>query len=192
MARALGIEAPLGSPFRCVVHREGHPSAALSEVAETGHWLYHDFHATKHGAEEWLTLAMVRAAQAGRLNGGKGRKLSRSEHATWKLILLVEAGLLPLQHVPAQPVPPGTPGLVRHVYERILFLLGARWNYSHGDPVPLERNFVAALAQTSERNARFSIDELEQLSRIEVVGKNGLTRLWLPADLNPQRNGVTP
>ena len=100
MARELGITAPLATPFPCVLHPDGNPSAALHPTADTGEWLYHDFHAARHNAKEWLSLAQVRAALAGRVG-----KLSPSEHATWKLILLVEAGLLPLAPVPAIPLP---------------------------------------------------------------------------------------
>jgi Bifunctional DNA primase/polymerase, N-terminal len=175
MARALGITAALGHPFTCVLHRERNASASLHSAYESGDWLYHDFHAGRHGSPEWLTLAQVRAMQAGR-----GPKLSPSEHATWKLILLAEAGLLPPMPVAAQPLPAGVNGVVLHVYERILFVLGCRWNYTHGAPMPLERNFVAAICEVPERLARFAIDQLQDLGSIYVAEYHGRTRLWLP------------
>jgi Bifunctional DNA primase/polymerase, N-terminal len=177
MARALGITAPLGSPFPCILHPEQHASAALHLSAETGHWLYHDFHSGSRGAPEWMTLAQLRARKAGR-----GQKLNAPEHGTWKLILLVEAGILPLVEITARPLPKHTSGLVKHVYERFLFLLGCRWNYDYGEPTPFERNFAAALCQTSERHARSAINQLQRLQQIQVAGHaaDGRTRLWLP------------
>jgi hypothetical protein len=180
MARVLGITAPLGTAFPCVLHPDCNPSAALYPTADTGEWLYHDFHAARHNAGEWLSLAQVRAALAGRVG-----KLSPSEHATWKLILLVEAGLLAPITVPATPLPIGTVALVQHVYERFLFLLGCRWNYDYGAPVPFSRQFAAALCDVTERDARAAIEELECLGAIYVVATQRVggarnLRLWLP------------
>jgi hypothetical protein len=174
MAQALGIGAQLGRPFLCVLHPERHPSAALHR-AESGDWLYHDFHAHKYGGREWLTLAQVRAIRAGRTS-----RLSGPEHATWKLILLAEAGVLPQRSVPAPHLPPDTPPSIQHVSERFLFLLGCRWNYDHGDPAPFDRRFAAALAEVSERVARRAIEQLIRLNAISVAGMDGRTRLWLP------------
>jgi hypothetical protein len=180
MALALGISAPLGSAFSCAIHPERNASAALHRAEETGEWLYHDFHARRHNGAEWLSLAQVRAAMAGRTAG-----LSAPEHATWKLILLVEAGLLPLIVVAAAPLPAGSDPLVAHVYERFLFLLGCRWNYQYGAPAPYTREFAAALSTVSVRDARDAIDELARLGAIYVattqpIGGTRRLRLWLP------------
>jgi hypothetical protein len=180
MAQALGISAPVGTSFPCVIHTERNPSAALHLSSETGEWLYHDFHASRHGAREWLSLAQVRAAIAGRTGS-----LSASEHSTWKLILLVEAGLLPLVAVPATPLPIRTEAVLQHVYERFLFLLGCRWNYDYGAPAPFTREFAAALCGVSARDARAAIDQLKHLGAINVVatqpaGGAKKLRLWLP------------
>ena len=178
MARVLGIPAQLGRPFRCVIHTERNPSASLYELP-SGVWLYHDFHANRHAAKEWLTLAQVRAVQAGRT-----LPLAAPEHATWHLILLAEAGVLPPATVPAAPLPRETAGFVAHVYERFLFLLGCRWNYDHGRPAPFDRRFAAALAQVPERTAREAIEELQRLEAIYVADRVGRTRLWLPAGIS--------
>ena len=179
MARALGITAQLATPFPCVLHPDGNPSAALHPTVDTGEWLYHDFHAARHAAKEWLSLAQVRASLSGRIG-----TLSASEHATWKLILLVEAGLLPLIPVPATPLPGNTDAVHQRVYERFLFLLGCRWNFEAGAPAPFTRDFAAALCQVTVRDARDAIDRLESLGAIYVAatqprGAKKL-RLWLP------------
>jgi hypothetical protein len=185
MAQALGISAPLATPFLCVIHGERAPSAALHPTA-TGEWLYHDFHASRHGAPEWLSLAQVRAAVAGRTV-----KLTGPEHATWKLILLVEAGLLSLVPVPAALLPMGTGAIARHVYERFLFLLGCRWNYDHGAPAPFTREFAAALCGISVRDAREAINELKRLGAMYIsatrpAGGARTLRLWLPRGIDHQ------
>jgi hypothetical protein len=180
MASALGITVPLGNAFRCVIHPDAHPSASLTSAGDTGHWLYHDWHFEKHGTPEWLTLANVRALMAGR-----SPALSRPEQATWKLVLLVEAGVLSLVDVPALPLPPETSAITKHVFERLIFLLGCRWNYSLGDPAPFERAFAAALSAISEKQARAAIDELHEIGAIYVAGRHGRLRLWLPQGAEP-------
>jgi hypothetical protein len=175
MARTLGIRAKLGRAFQCVIHSDTSPSAALHRMA-TGCWSYHDFHFHQYGTPEWLTLAQVRALRAGRQ-----LPLSGPEHATWKLILLCEAGVLDPLPVAADPLPDGISGLTRHVYERLLFLLGCRWHYSYGAPVPFDCKFAAALCEVPVRSAREAIDELNEIEAIHVVGKQNRTRLWLPA-----------
>ena len=179
-ARALGITVPLRCPFPCLIHQEGEASASLHPAVETGHWLYHDFHAGKHGAPDWLTLPQVRALQAGR-----ELPLEDSEHCTWGLILYVEAGVLAPVLVPARPLPPEVGGIVRHVYERFLFLLACRWNYTHGAPAPFDRRFAAALCNLPERAARAAIDELDRGGHIYIADKHGRTRLWLPSGITP-------
>ena len=190
MARVLGITAPLGTAFACVLHPDRNPSAALHPAAGSGEWLYRDFHASRHDAAEWLSLAQVRAALAGRTG-----RLSAAEHSTWKLILLVEAGLLPLIAVAAAPLPAGTDVVVCHVYERFLFFLGCRWNYEHGAPAPFTRDFAAALCGISIRDARDAIDELKQLGVIYVgatqpAGGARTLRLWLPRGIEQRDNDI--
>jgi hypothetical protein len=178
MAAVLGIDAPLGHPFRCVIHPDRNASAALRPADGTGHWLYHDFHAARHGAAPWLTLAHVRAARAGRTS-----KLAAPEHATWKLILLAEAGVISPCAVPALPLTPYASAIARHVYERFLFLLACRWNHTHGQPAAFDRRFAGCVCQISEREAREAIDELKRIEAIWIAGHHHRTRLWLPAGI---------
>jgi hypothetical protein len=176
MAAALGIDAPLGHTFRCVIHDDTQPSAALYQAPQTGHWLYHDFHAPAYGDPEWLNLAQVRARRATR-NG----ELSSVELATWKLILLVEARLLPLVPVPAAPPAPTLSADAQHVYKWFLFLLGCRWHYTHGAPAPFSRTFASCLTGLSEKRTSAAIKELTRCEQICVAERQGRLRLWLPA-----------
>jgi hypothetical protein len=179
-ALVLGTTTPPGQPFHCVLHDERNASASLVRAVKTGEWLYHDFHAGRHQSPEWLTLPQVLALKAGR-----SLPLSASEHATWALILYVEAGVLAPVQVPAQPLPTDVDPVSRLVYDRVIFLLACRWNYDHGDPVPLERRFVAAIANLDEWVARRAIDDLHQRGHIYVADRAGRTRLWLPAGISP-------
>lgn len=185
MAKALGIEAPLGKPFRCILHEEKNASAVLTQAAESGEWLYRDFHAPARGGAEWLSLAQVRAQLSRR-----GPTLSAPEHATWKLVLLDEAGLVPRQAVAADRLPGEVPAPLAHVYERFVYLLGCRWNYDHGAPAPFERKFAAAFCGVPEKTARVAIEELERLKQIVVVADHGRTRLWLPAGVAPNASSA--
>ena len=88
--------------------------------------------------------------------------------------------MLPLVSVPARPLPAESSPVVQHVYERFLFLLGCRWNYTPDAPVPFARDFAAALCQISEREARAAIDELIEIEALSPAGKHGpRTRLAL-------------
>lgn len=184
IARSLGVDAPLGHPFPCPLHPERNASACLYRARE-GEWLFRDFHASKHGAPEWLTLSQLRAAIAGR-----STELSPSEHCTWLLISLVEAGVLQPVQVPARPLPPDVGGAARHVYERFVFLLSCRWNYDYGDPAPFTRDFAAALCNLPERAAREAIEELQRREFLCLAGRHGRSRLWLPAGVEPVRNAL--
>ena len=49
------------------------PLRRLHPAADTGEWLYRDFHAARHNAEEWLSLAQVRAGLPGESGGSRLR-----------------------------------------------------------------------------------------------------------------------
>lgn len=101
MAYALGIPSPeVGRPFHCIIHSERKPSASLFKTSE-GCILYHDFHAARHGDPKWLTLAQLRARKAG--SAWKGQ-MTAPVHSVWKLLLLVEAGILPPATVKLPPL----------------------------------------------------------------------------------------
>jgi Bifunctional DNA primase/polymerase, N-terminal len=173
MCRALGIPYWDGKPFRCLLHEENQPSASVFPLAD-GTYHYHDWHAKP----EWSTFAQVRAALAGR-PGAKG-----SELATWKLILLAEASVLPARPLIATPVPVDASDHARLVYGRFLFVLGCRWNYTYGDPMPLSERFGAAITQLSPSQVWWASHELKRLGRLIPVGttSNGRqqTDLLLP------------
>jgi Bifunctional DNA primase/polymerase, N-terminal len=175
--RATGNRLPVRPPSRRQPLRSPPPNGqyrgvALPRLPRGAPW-----------CPQWLSLAQVRATLAGRVG-----KLLPSEHATWKLILLVEAGLLPLIPVRASQLPVAD-ALLAQVYERFLFLLGCRWNYQYGAPAPFTRDFAAALCETTVREARDAIDRLKDLGAIYVAQEQprGIKklRLWLPDGVEP-------
>jgi hypothetical protein len=183
MCAVLGIPRWDGGPFHCLLHEEEHPSASVFQF-EDGTYHYHDWHSTC----EWRTVAQVRAALAGR-PGARGPEL-----ATWKLILLAEAGVLPAQPVTARPLPASTSEDARCLYERQLFVLGCRWNYSPGEPMPLSQRFGAAITGLSQSRVWHATRELKRLGLIEPVGATGRGRrqtpLWLPGGVRDARIGA--
>jgi hypothetical protein len=180
MCRALRIPYWDGSPFHCLLHEEEHPSASVFQF-EDGTYHYHDWHAKP----EWSTFAQVRAALAGR-PGARGPEL-----ATWKLILLAEAGVLPAQPVTAAPLPASASEDARGLYECLLFVLGCRWNYSPGEPMPFSQRFGAAIGGLSQSRVWRAMRELERLGLLERAGATGKGRrqtpLWLPNGVRDAR-----
>jgi Bifunctional DNA primase/polymerase, N-terminal len=166
---ALGITAPLGRSFRCVLHPDRRASATLWRRDEGVPFLYHDW----HRGSRWLSLALVRATLAGRPNA-RGPEL-----ATWKLRLLAEAGLVKpvrIGHVSCD----GLDETSRLVYERFLFLLGCRWLVMPGEPAPFTWRFGAAWCGLPERRFADGFVQLRRLGLVRPAGVAGRIQLWLP------------
>jgi hypothetical protein len=169
LADALGIAAPLGRSFRCVLHPERRASATVWRRDEGVPFLYHDW----HRGSRWLSLARVRAEMAGRADA------SGPELATWKLRLLAEAGVV--EPVAIDPVACDELGeTTRAVYDAFLFLLGCRWLVSPDEPAPFTRSFAAAWCGLPERVAREAFNELRRRRLVERAGMAGRALLWLP------------
>jgi hypothetical protein len=176
VVRVLGLpHGFIGRPFRCVLpgHEDHRPSASLWR-REDGTVHYHDHH--KRDGVPWLTLAEVFAAQV----TGKTRPLSGPELATWKLRLLVTAGLVESTMVEAPPLPPEAPLHVTRVYAGFLRLLSCRWLYTPGAPAPFTWKFAAAWCGVTERQAGEAIQELLRLGIIRIVGTHKRVALFLP------------
>lgn len=87
-------QVPLGRKFRCFLpgHRERRPSATFCR-GEGGAIFYHDWHASKYGTPEWLTLGEVRHA----LEVGCVEELEPVYKARALAVLGLQAGIeLPL------------------------------------------------------------------------------------------------
>ncbi|NPV70419.1 MAG: hypothetical protein HPY55_07230 [Firmicutes bacterium] len=80
----------MGKPFRCILpgHEERKPSAEFY-VGDNGTVVYHDWHASKHGTPEFLTLGeMYHAIATGRI-----AKLRPVDSARWLARLALRLGI---------------------------------------------------------------------------------------------------
>jgi hypothetical protein len=181
-ATALRLAAALGAPdgvrlgenFRCLVHRDQRPSGGLWRREPDAHVLYRDWH-----DHTWLTLAGVRAVQAGRVG-----PLNPPELAVWKARLAAEAGLLELPELYPDADPP--PEELRPVWDGFCELVAVRWAVTPGAPAPFSVRFAASWCGITARQAHESIGELARRGFLRVQGRDPVgTRLWLPKGVMP-------
>ncbi len=161
-AALLGIHAPIGQKFRCVLpgHQEQHPSAALW-CGDDGVIVYRDFHAAKYTRSgetprNSFTLAEAYAAKI----SGVAARLNGYTHRVWKLRLLVATGFIAPAHVAAQPAPPDLSPPARKVYTGFIDLLRVRKLSEPEKPVPFSWRFSAAWCGISQRDAQNGMREL--------------------------------
>jgi len=165
LADFVGVpDVPVGSAFRCVLHPDEHPSAALFKM-DSGHIMYHDFH-LQGKPEEWLTFAEILAAQT----TGQVRKLNPPEHAAWKIRLLVAVGLIEPAPIALLPLPPDLPASISKVYDGIALLFGCKWLYYSGAPTALAWRFVGGWCGVAQITAQQGIQALVRHGIIEPVG----------------------
>ncbi len=146
----------VGNPFRCVLHDDNNPSAALYRD-RAGVIVYRDWH-REGSREEFLTLAEVFRAW---LTGKPAAKIDgRSEHATWMLRLLNHMGCLDLAAVSMRGVPDDASRSVRKVCDGFRLLLGCKWTYSPGASTTFTRRFASDWCGVSESAAKKALDYL--------------------------------
>jgi hypothetical protein len=178
VGRVLGVPtAGVGVAFRCILHAERRPSAALWR-RQDGTVHYQDFHTGRT-----LTLAEVFAARV----TGKVRLLRGPELAVWKLRLLVAAGLVTPAVVNAPPLPVGVPRAVQRVYRGFLDLLACRWVYTPGAPAPFTWRFAARWCGVNQRTSAAALRELLRLGIIVKAGTWERTTLFLPTNIDSKR-----
>jgi hypothetical protein len=125
---------------------------------------------------EWLTLAEVYAAMV----TGHVRALRGPELATWKLRLLVRAGLARPAPVALPPLPTSASDATRLVYDGFHLLLACKWLYTPGAPAPFSWRFAAAWSGVSQRPAGAAMHELLRAGIIRPAGTWKRTTLFLP------------
>lgn len=182
--RVLGIPAPLGRKFSCVLPDHGpdrHPSAALHRGPDRI-WRYIDFH--RPGDPVSLTLAEVRASrEAGRLVRLPGPSQSR-----WYRRLFYEAGVLPAHPVPLD-LPPGLSPVARRLADGFALLLAIR-ELSDGGPAPYARSFAGPWCGVGERQAGEGIRELVRARVLWQADRHGPLKLYKLADAVQSRREV--
>lgn len=177
-ARALGIDARLGSSFACVI--AGHEHSARLHPTTKGFWQYRC-----HGADASYGLAEVRAFLA----YGEVRKISNTEAVRWRELLDHEAGLLDRKPVELL-VPRNASSAAKKIAAGVGLFLGLRDpSWPQDEPFPFARPFAPAYCGVTDDIARRGVRELEALGLIERVGKCGRAILWR---LSRTHRGATP
>jgi hypothetical protein len=176
-ARVLGIDAPLGSKFSCVLPGHGpdrRPSAALHRGPD-GVWRYMDFHRLSDPSS--LTLAEVRASRG----AGRVVQLRAPSQARWYRRLFYEAGMLSSRPVPLEP-PPGLSAGARQLAQGFALLLALR-DLNDGDdgPAPYSRAFAGPWCGMGERQAGEGIAELVRAGVLIKSSQHGRMNLYRPA-----------
>ena len=127
-----------GQSFLCILpgHRERTPSATWFQT-NSGHYIYHDWHVRSGHA--YYPVPDVFAA----LVTGKPKSLPKPSRKTWRLRLMIEAGLLDPYPVAMKPFPDDMPKLLRHFCERFQYLCACKWTYQERAPTMFSDEFAA-------------------------------------------------
>jgi hypothetical protein len=176
--KALGIEAPLGEQFDCIL--PGHEDSARVHSTARKHWLYRC-----EGEQRGLGLAEVRAAAA----YGDVRRISPVEAARWKERLDYEAGLRQPRVVELNAVGSNA---TRRVLGGLRLFLGLRDERWDGQPFVWARPFVIAYCGVTDQQARDGVRELRNQGVLESTDERaGRAILWrLPAALTDDKRGA--
>jgi hypothetical protein len=187
-ARALGIIAPLGDRFPCII--EGHEHQARLVLASAGVWKYRCAGDTRTPAAlPGLPHAYALAAYAAA--GNHQPNVSDTELARWSDRLEHEAGLSDRSPLDV-PVPDDAPMSARLLAPVIGQLVGLRdperWSYgrdmftfSRGmqeEGQPFVPGFGPAYSGLSQETVRRGLRALEAIGHIERAGKIGPATLW--------------
>jgi hypothetical protein len=136
----LDVSALQGNwPFHCVLpgHGPDHDPSATWFKTTSGHFIYHDWH-VRSGDEFWPTPDVFAVIITGKLN-----KLPKPSRKTWRLRLMIEAGLLDPYPVEMKPLPDEMPKLLRHFCERFRYLCACKWTYQERAPTMFSDEFAA-------------------------------------------------
>jgi hypothetical protein len=126
-------------PFHCVLPGHGpdnDPSATWFKTT-SGHFIYHDWH-VRSGEDFWPVPDVFAA-----LVTGKVKRLPKPSRKTWRLRLMVEAGLLDPYPVEMKPLPDDMPKLFLHFCERFRYLCACKWTYQERAPTMFSDEFAA-------------------------------------------------
>jgi len=176
----LGISAPLGKAFHCVIpgHDDKSPSASLYKDSLTGAWKYRDWHHA--GKYEWLMLADVRAAQS----AGRVVELGPSSALLWYRRLFWEAGVLKIADIQKVPLLHNARPTIRLVAEGFALLLAIKNIGNEEISSPYSAEFAAAWCGVTFDQARYSIRELKKMDVLRPVDvyrspKDGVRKMYL-------------
>jgi hypothetical protein len=164
--KALGIAAPLGEQFGCIL--PGHVDSARVHSTTRKHWHYRC-----ESEQRGLGLAEVRAT----IGYEAVRRITAVEAARWKERLDYEAGLREPRAVEFTVMGSESTRRVANGLRLFLGLRDERWD---GQPFTWARPFVMAYCQVTDQQARDAVYELREKQKIIVpTGKRvGWAILW--------------
>src|SRR5688572_25917010 len=140
----------IGEKFRCVLHEEEHPSAAVMRPKQPGDpYLYVDFHERENRKGFPLPLVYYRL-KAGKEGEGV-EQLPAPSFLVWSLRLLRDAGVIEAVKLEAARLPEKVSDSVRMVYEGFRDLLSLKFLVDANDPSPYTWRFAQAWVGLSRR-----------------------------------------
>jgi hypothetical protein len=140
----------IGEKFRCVLHEEEHPSAAIMRPKQPGDpYLYVDFHERENRKGFPLPLVYYRL-KAGKA-GEAAEQLPAPSFLVWSLRLLRDAGVIEAVKLEAARLPEKVSDSIRAVYEGFRDLLSLKFLVDANDPSPYTWRFAQAWVGLSRR-----------------------------------------
>ncbi len=128
-----------GKKFRCILHEERHPSAAICPPQTPGQpFLYMDFH---HGEGEPQALILPLVYYCRVTGAPTSTRLPEPTLLVWSLRLLKEAGVIAGVPIHA-PKLKGAPEHAQRVYDGFLELLSLKWLVTDRAPSPFSWRFA--------------------------------------------------
>jgi hypothetical protein len=148
----LGHVRKPGQKFRCVFHKDHHPSASIFQASD-GEYRYADYH---HSPDEPSTVSLTSVYIHKRTGAPLHTRLKAPSYLTWSLRLLADAGVLQPKTLAA----PKANGLLsdgeRSCYEGFKELLSLKGLYDDKAPSPFTWAFAATwLGETTRRVEQF-------------------------------------
>ena len=140
----------IGEKFRCVLHEEEHPSAAIMRPEQPGDpYMYVDFHERENRKGFALPLVYYRL-KAGK-EGEAVERLPAPSFLVWSLRLLRDAGVIEAVKLEAARLPEKVSDAVRTVYEGFRDLLSLKFLVDANDPSPYTWRFAQGWVGLSRR-----------------------------------------
>jgi bifunctional DNA primase/polymerase-like protein len=140
----------IGEKFRCVLHQEEHPSAAIMRPEQPGDsYTYVDFHEREKRKGFALPLVYYRL-KAGK-EGEDVERLPAPSFLVWSLRLLRDAGVIEAVKLEAARLPENASEAVRRVYEGFRDLLSLKFLVDANNPSPYTWRFAQAWVGLSRR-----------------------------------------
>jgi hypothetical protein len=189
----------IGEKFRCVLHQEEHPSAAIMRPEQLGDpYMYVDFHEREKRKGFALPLVYYRL-KAGK-EGEAVEQLPAPSFLVWSLRLLRDAGVIEAVKVEAARLPDKASDAVRTVYEGFRDLLSLKFLVDANDPSPYTWRFAQAWVGLSRRAVEKAMGWLLSRGYIQFVkyytgeGVTGRIMLFLlgTRQLIRRRTGTAP